>query len=429
MSKPLSVALLGGGTVGSAVAKLLIEQSEDLAARIGRPLVLTGVAVRDAGKDRLGIDPKLITTDAETLVASGADIVIEVIGGIEPAKSLIEAAINKGSAIVTANKALLAAHGAALHKLAEEKGVDLYYEAAVAGAIPLLRPLRESLAGDKVRRLLGIVNGTTNFILSKMYSDGAEYKTVLAEAQALGYAEADPSADVDGYDSAAKAAILAGLAFHTNITSEDVYREGISKVTADDIAAAKSLGYVIKLLAIAELTADDKGVIVRVHPAMVPESHPLASVREAFNAVFVEAEAAGQMMFYGRGAGGVPTASSILGDVVAAARNRVAGSLGPAQSTYADLELRGIGEAITSYYLNLRVADESGVLAAISNEFAKHNVSIQAVRQDGVGEEASLIIRTHQATDAQLQATVNSLKSMTAVRDVIGVMRVEGGPQ
>jgi len=429
MSKPLSVALLGGGTVGSAVAKLLIEQSEDLAARIGRPLVLTGVAVRDASKDRLGIDPKLITTDAETLVASGADIVIEVIGGIEPAKSLIEAAINKGSAIVTANKALLAAHGAALHKLAEEKGVDLYYEAAVAGAIPLLRPLRESLAGDKVRRLLGIVNGTTNFILSKMYSDGAEYKTVLAEAQALGYAEADPSADVDGYDSAAKAAILAGLAFHTNITSEDVYREGISKVTADDIAAAKSLGYVIKLLAIAELTADDKGVIVRVHPAMVPESHPLASVREAFNAVFVEAEAAGQMMFYGRGAGGVPTASSILGDVVAAARNRVAGSLGPAQSTYADLELRGIGEAITSYYLNLRVADESGVLAAISNEFAKHNVSIQAVRQDGVGEEASLIIRTHQATDAQLQATVNSLKSMTAVREVIGVMRVEGGPQ
>ncbi len=429
MSKPLSVALLGGGTVGSAVAKLLIEQSEDLAARIGRPLVLTGVAVRDAGKDRLGIDPKLITTDAETLAASGADIVIEVIGGIEPAKSLIEAAINKGSAIVTANKALLAAHGAALHKLAEEKGVDLYYEAAVAGAIPLLRPLRESLAGDKVRRLLGIVNGTTNFILSKMYSDGAEYKTVLAEAQALGYAEADPSADVDGYDSAAKAAILAGLAFHTNITSEDVYREGISKVTADDIAAAKSLGYVIKLLAIAELTADDKGVIVRVHPAMVPESHPLASVREAFNAVFVEAEAAGQMMFYGRGAGGVPTASSILGDVVAAARNRVAGSLGPAQSTYADLELRGIGEAITSYYLKLRVADESGVLAAISNEFAKHNVSIQAVRQDGVGEEASLIIRTHQATDAQLQATVNSLKSMTAVRDVIGVMRVEGGPQ
>lgn len=427
MVQPLTVVLLGGGTVGSAVAKLLSEQAEDLAARVGRPLVLTGVAVRDASKSRDGVDPKLITTDAQSLAASGADIVIEVIGGIEPAKTLIETAIANGSSVVTANKALLAAHGAHLHKLAEEKGVDLYYEAAVAGAIPLLRPLRESLAGDKVRRVLGIVNGTTNFILSKMYSDGADYDTVLAEAQSLGYAEADPTADVEGFDSAAKAAILAGLAFHTNVTSEDVYREGISKVTADDIAAAKSLGFVIKLLAIAELTDDDAGVIVRVHPAMVPLSHPLASVRDAFNAVFVEAEAAGQMMFYGRGAGGIPTASSILGDLVAAARNRVAGSLGPAQSTYADLELRGIGDAVTSYYLNLRVADESGVLAAISNEFAKHDVSIQAVRQDGVGDDAGLIIRTHKATDEKLQATVNALKNMSAVRDVIGVMRVEGG--
>lgn len=427
MAQPLTVVLLGGGTVGSAVAKLLSEQAEDLAARVGRPLVLTGVAVRDASKSRDGVDPQLITTDAQSLAASGADIVIEVIGGIEPAKTLIETAIANGSSVVTANKALLAAHGAHLHKLAEEKGVDLYYEAAVAGAIPLLRPLRESLAGDKVRRVLGIVNGTTNFILSKMYSDGADYNTVLAEAQALGYAEADPTADVEGFDSAAKAAILAGLAFHTNVTSEDVYREGISKVTADDIAAAKSLGFVIKLLAIAELTDDDAGVIVRVHPAMVPVSHPLASVRDAFNAVFVEAEAAGQMMFYGRGAGGIPTASSILGDLVAAARNRVAGSLGPAQSTYADLEIRGIGDAVTSYYLNLRVADESGVLAAISNEFAKHDVSIQAVRQDGVGDDAGLVIRTHKATDEKLQATVNALKNMSAVHDVIGVMRVEGG--
>jgi homoserine dehydrogenase len=276
-------------------------------------------------------------------------------------------------------------------------------------------------------RLLGIVNGTTNFILSKMYSDGANYADVLAEAQALGYAEADPTADVEGFDSAAKAAILAGLAFHTNVTSADVYREGISKVTAADIAAAKSLGYVIKLLAIAEITPDDLGIIVRVHPAMVPQSHPLASVRDAFNAVFVEAQAAGQMMFYGRGAGGVPTASSVLGDIVAAARNRVAGSLGPAQSTYADLEIRGIGEAVTAYYLNLRVADESGVLAAISSAFAKHDVSIQAVRQDGVGDDAGLIIRTHKATDAKLQATVETLSKMPEVRDVIGVMRVEGG--
>ena len=427
MVSPLSVVLLGGGTVGASVAKLLAEQAQDLSARIGRPIVLNGVAVQDIKKSRDGVDPKLLTTDATKLAQSGADIVVEVIGGIEPAKTLIEMAIAHGSSIVTANKALLAEHGAHLHKLAEEKGVDLYYEAAVAGAIPLLRPLRESLAGDKVMRLLGIVNGTTNFILSKMYSDGANYADVLAEAQALGYAEADPTADVEGFDSAAKAAILAGLAFHTNVTSADVYREGISKVTAADIAAAKSLGYVIKLLAIAEITPDDLGIIVRVHPAMVPQSHPLASVRVAFNAVFVEAQAAGQMMFYGRGAGGVPTASSVLGDIVAAARNRVAGSLGPAQSTYADLEIRGIGEAVTAYYLNLRVADESGVLAAISSAFAKHDVSIQAVRQDGVGDDAGLIIRTHKATDAKLQATVETLSKMPEVRDVIGVMRVEGG--
>ena len=427
MAKPLSVVLLGGGTVGAAVARLIVEQADDFTARIGSQVELKGVAVRDASKKRAGIDPKLITTDAAGLASSGADIVIELIGGIEPAKALIETAIKNGSSVVTANKALLAAHGAHLHKLAEEKGVDLFYEAAVAGAIPLIRPLRESLAGDKVRRVLGIVNGTTNFILSKMYAEGADYASVLAEAQALGYAESDPTADVEGFDSAAKAAILAGIAFHTNVTSEDVYREGITKVTAGDIAAAKSMGYVIKLLAIAELTDDDKGVIVRVHPAMVPQSHPLASVRDAFNAVFVEAEAAGQMMFYGRGAGGDPTASSVLGDVVAAARNRLAGSLAPAQSIYADLELRSIGDAKTSYYLNLRVADVPGVLAAISSEFAKHEVSIQAVRQDGIGEDADLVIRTHRATDAKLSATVDGLKNLSAVKEVVGVMRVEGG--
>ena len=395
MGSPLTVALLGGGTVGAAVAQLISESSDDLTARIGGELTLTGIALRDASKPRPGVDPKLLTEDAAGLAASGADIVIEVIGGIEPAKSLIESAIAHGSSVVTANKALL-------------------------------RPLRESLAGDKVTKVLGIVNGTTNFILSKMYNDGANYSAVLKEAQDLGYAESDPTADVEGFDSAAKAAILAGLAFHTNVTADDVYREGMTKVTADDIAAAKSLGYVIKLLAIAELTHDDKGVIVRVHPAMIPATHPLASVRDAFNAVFVEADAAGQVMFYGRGAGGAPTASSVVGDVVAAARHRISGSVGPAQSIYADLEVRPIGEAITSYYLNLKVSDESGVLAAISNEFAKHDVSIQAVRQDGEGDAAILIIRTHQAPESRLRATVEALESMSAVREVLGVMRVEG---
>jgi len=426
MISPITVALLGGGTVGASVAHLLSESATDLTARIGSDLKLIGVAVQDISKPRPGVDPSLLTTDTATLAASGADIVIEVIGGIEPAKTLIESAIAHGSSVVTANKALLAAHGAHLHKLAEDAGVDLYYEAAVAGAIPLLRPLRESLSGDKVTKILGIVNGTTNFILSKMYNDGAAYETVLKEAQDLGYAESDPTADVEGFDSAAKAAILAGLAFHTNVTAEDVYREGMTKVTADDIAAAKSLGYVIKLLAIAELTHDEKGIIVRVHPSMIPVTHPLASVRDAFNAVFVEAHSAGEVMFYGRGAGGAPTASSVVGDVVAAARNRLSGSLGPAQSIYADLELRPIGEAKTSYYLNLKVADESGVLAAISNEFAKHDVSIQAVRQDGEGDAANLIIRTHQAPESRLRATVEALENMKAVREVLGVMRVEG---
>jgi len=426
MSSPITVALLGGGTVGASVAHLLSQSATDLTARIGSELKLIGVAVQDISKPRPGVDPSLLTTNAATLAASGADIVIEVIGGIEPAKTLIESAIAHGSSVVTANKALLAAHGAHLHKLAEDAGVDLYYEAAVAGAIPLLRPLRESLSGDKVTKILGIVNGTTNFILSKMYNDGAAYETVLKEAQDLGYAESDPTADVEGFDSAAKAAILAGLAFHTNVTAEDVYREGMTKVTAADIAAAKSLGYVIKLLAIAELTDDEKGIIVRVHPSMIPVTHPLASVRDAFNAVFVEAHSAGEVMFYGRGAGGAPTASSVVGDIVAAARNRLAGSLGPAQSIYADLELRPIGEAKTSYYLNLKVADESGVLAAISNEFAKHDVSIQAVRQDGEGAAANLIIRTHQAPESRLRATVEALENMKAVREVLGVMRVEG---
>ena len=426
-SAPITVALLGGGTVGSAVAQLLTDPSGDLAARIGRPLTLTGVAVRDASIKRDGIPAELITTDSAALAASGADIVIEVIGGIEPAKSLIESAIAAGSSVVTANKALLATHGAELHRLAEAKGVDLFYEASVAGAIPLLRPLRESLAGDKVRKVMGIVNGTTNFILSKMNDDGADYATVLAEAQALGYAEADPTADVEGFDSAAKAAILAGLAFHTNVTIDDVYREGISKVTAEDIAAAKSLGFVIKLLAIAELAEDERGVIVRVHPTMLPDTHPLASVRDAFNAVFVEAEAAGQVMFYGRGAGGIPTASSVVGDVVAAAKNRVAGTVDPAQSIYADVEVRGIGAARTSYYLNLQVSDQPGVLAAIAQAFSTHDVSIQAVRQQGAGDTASLVIRTHPATDADLSKTVDALRTMSAVRDVVGVMRVEGG--
>jgi homoserine dehydrogenase len=424
--RELTVALLGGGTVGSQVARILRDNADDLAARAGGPIRLTGVGVRDAARAREGVDPALVTTDVAALAASGADVVVELMGGIEPARSLILAAMEAGSSVVTANKALLAEDGATLHAAAEKHGVDLYYEASVAGAIPLLRPLRESLAGDKVRRVLGIVNGTTNFILTKMDEQGADYAEVLAEAQALGYAEADPTADVEGHDAAAKAAILAGLAFHTRVRLSDVACEGITKVSAQDVAAARDMGFVIKLLAVAELSADEAGLVVRVHPTMVPRTHPLAGVRGAFNAVFVEAEAADQVMFYGRGAGGAPTASAVLGDIVAAARNRVSGTRGPGESTYADLEVLPIGAAVTRYYVNLHVADRPGVLATVAQAFADNGVSIQNVRQDGKGEEAGLVVRTHTAPDSALSATIDALRSMDVVRSVVGVMRVEG---
>ena len=424
----VTVALLGGGTVGAQVARLLEANAADLAARVGAPLELVGVAVRDAARPREGVPQALLTDDTAGLAGRGADIVVEVMGGIEPARSLILAAMAAGSSVVTANKALLAADGATLYRAAAENGVDLYFEASVAGAIPLMRPLRESLAGDRVLKVLGIVNGTTNFILTKMDEEGADYGAALAEAQALGYAEADPTADVGGLDAAAKAAILAELAFHTRVTSEDVSCEGITEVTAFDVQAARDMGFVIKLLAVAESTGDGGGVIVRVHPAMVPRDHPLASVRDAFNAVFVEAESAGQMMFYGRGARGAPTARAVLGDVVAAARNRVSGGRGPGESTYADLEVRSIDDAMTRYYVNLDVADRPGVLAAIAQAFADEGVSIQVVRQDGHGDDAGLIVRTHVASDGALRRTVERLRTLDAVKQVLGVMRVEGEP-
>lgn len=422
----ITVALIGGGTVGTQVARLLTETATDLRSRVGASVQLTGVAVRDLGKVRPGIDPAFLTDDSMALARSGADIVVEVMGGIEEARALILAAMEAGSSVVTANKALLAADGATLYEAAARNGVDLYFEASVAGAIPLIRPLRESLAGDRVTKVLGIVNGTTNYMLTKMDEQDADYAAVFAEAEALGYLEADPTLDVDGHDAAAKAAILAELAFHTRVTLADVYCEGISKVTLDDVHAAQKMGFVIKLLAVAELSVDGGGIIVRVHPAMIPRDHPLASVRLAFNAVFIEAEAAGEMMFYGRGAGGAPTASAVLGDLVAAARNRVTGSVGPGESTYTGLPVLPIGEALTRYYVNLDVADRPGVLASIASAFAENGVSIQVVRQDGHGDEAGLIVRTHRATDDALHRTVDRLRELDTVKRVVGVMRVEG---
>jgi homoserine dehydrogenase len=427
---PLKVAMLGCGVVGSEVVRLFTEQAVDLSARVGRPLELAGIAVRRPGRVRanLGVDPALFTDDAEGLASrEDVDVVIEVIGGIEPARSLILAALEAGSSVVTANKALLAEDGATLFTAADKHGGDLYYEAAVAGAIPLLRPLRESLAGDRVRRVLGIVNGTTNYILTRMTESGAGFAEALEEAQALGYAEADPTADVEGFDAAAKAAILAAIAFHTRVTVADVHREGISDVTSADIASAKAMGCVVKLLAIAEISPDGRGLGIRAHPAMIPMTHPLASVREAFNAVFVECEAAGELMFYGRGAGGAPTASAVLGDLVAVARNKISGARGPGESVYADLRLDSMGETQTRYHVSLDVADRAGVLATVATAFAEHGVSIESVRQQMHGEEdADLVIVTHRASDAALSSTVEALRHLEIVRDVRSVMRVEG---
>ncbi len=428
MTGPLRVALLGCGTVGGAVLRLLDEQAADLAARIGRPVQVAGVAVRRPDRHP-DVPADLLTTDALGLVTrDDVDLVVEVVGGIEPARSLVLAAMEAGKSVVSANKALLAEDGVALHAAAAKAGVDLYYEASVAGAIPLLRPLRESLAGDQIRRVVGIVNGTTNYILSRMAETGAGFGEALAEATELGYAEADPTADVDGFDAAAKAAILASLSFHTAVTASDVHREGISSVTATDVARAAEIGCTVKLLAICERVPGEDGdsVAVRVHPAMIPTTHPLAAVGGAFNAVFVEAEAAGQLMFYGRGAGGEPTASAVLGDLVAVARNRVAGAAGAGPTVYAELPTRPIAETPTRYHVSLDVADVPGVLATVATEFARHDVSIATVRQDGHGDAATLVLVTHSAPDAALSATVAALRGMPVVRAVTSVLRVEG---
>ncbi|MFF4984810.1 homoserine dehydrogenase [Streptomyces sp. NPDC001046] len=426
-TRPLKVALLGCGVVGSEVARIMTTHAGDLAARIGAPVELAGVAVRRPDRVREGIDPALITTDATALVKRGdIDVVVEVIGGIEPARALITTAFEHGASVVSANKALLAQDGAALHAAAEQHGKDLYYEAAVAGAIPLIRPLRESLAGDKINRVMGIVNGTTNFILDKMDATGAGYQEALDEATALGYAEADPTADVEGFDAAAKAAILAGIAFHTRVRLDDVYREGMTEVTAADFASAKEMGCTIKLLAICERAGDGASVTARVHPAMIPLSHPLASVRGAYNAVFVESDAAGQLMFYGPGAGGSPTASAVLGDLVAVCRNRIGGATGPGESAYAALPVSPMGDVVTRYHISLDVADKPGVLAQVATVFAEHGVSIDTVRQSGKDGEASLVVVTHRASDAALTGTVEALRKLDTVRGVASIMRVEG---
>ncbi|MGW5523147.1 homoserine dehydrogenase [Gordonia sp. NPDC003950] len=427
--RSIGVAVLGMGNVGTEVVRILDESAADLRARVGARLGLRGVAVRDMTKSRK-IDQSLLTDDPESLVTrDDVDVVVELMGGIDPARGVIRRALESGKSVVTANKALLAEYTGELAEAAAKAKVDLYFEAAVAGAIPVIRPLTQSLAGDSVDRVAGIVNGTTNFILSAMAETGADYAETLAEASRLGYAEADPTADVEGYDAAAKAAILASIAFHTRVTAADVYREGITAVTPADLVAARKFDCTIKLLSICERLRDADGtqrVSARVYPALIPLSHPLASVNGAFNAVVVEAENAGRLMFYGQGAGGSPTASAVLGDLVMAARNKVHGGRGPLESTYASLPIATIDEVPTRYYVSMKVADRPGVLAQIAGEFSKRSVSLAAVRQEGAGEDARLIVVTHRAPDRAQSECVAALEDMDEVIKVSSVLRLEG---
>lgn len=425
MAEKIKVALLGAGNVGSQAARILVEDNAVLEKRIGAPVELIGIAVRDTNASRhWNADPSLYTTDAESLIDS-ADVVIELTGGIEPARTRILRALKAGKSVVSGNKALLAKHGVELQAAADESGAQLSYEAAVAGAIPILRPLRDSLAGDRVTRVLGIMNGTTNYILDQMDTTGASFSDALAEAQKLGYAEADPTADVEGHDAASKAAIVASLAFHSTFTIDDVHTEGITSITADDVAAADADGYVIKLLAICEREGEN-GANIRVNPTLIPRQHPLAGVHGAFNAVFVEAENAGELMFYGPGAGGAPTASAVLGDFVSLARRLVLGGPGVPETSHAQLHATGLDNVVSRYSVGVLVEDRLGVLANITRILTEHGISIDSLRQSAPKEGAAQIrMVTHSAKDSDLRRAIAVIDALDTVREVNSVIRVE----
>ena len=426
--RPIRIGLLGAGSVGSQVFKLIQEDADELANRVGARLEISGVLVRsiDASRD-YSIPKEFLTTDAESVIL-GSDIVVELIGGIQPALDYIRMALESGSDVVTANKALLANHGPEVFELAERVGAQVYYEASVAGAIPIIRPLRESLAGDTVSRIMGIVNGTTNFILDQMESTGASFDAALEQAQQLGYAEADPTADVGGFDAAAKAAILSSLAFHTEVHIDDVYTEGIEKITQLDIESAKDAGYTVKLLAVCE-RIDDDSIAARVHPTLIPQTHPLASVRGAFNAVFVESEASGELMFYGAGAGGIETASAVLGDVVMAAKRHLGGGSTSNESSHAKLNILPIDDIITRYQVSLEVKDQPGVLAVIASMFAELQISVETLEQSTIeadGDTVMLTIITHETSERSLQKLISKLNESDVVAEFKGQVRVEG---
>ena len=426
MSDVVRVGLLGCGTVGAAVVRLLDEHRADIELRAGARVEVARVAVRDPGRERdVGLPAAAFTSDPRDVASDpDVDVVCELIGGIEPALASLLTAIEHGKPVVTANKELLATRGRELFEAADAKGLDVGFEAAVAGGIPLIRPLKHSLAGDRIRRLMGIVNGTTNYVLTRMTDDAMSFEDALAEAQRLGFAEADPTADIAGQDAAAKCAILASIAFNSRVTAADVYREGISAVTRQDIEFARRLGYVVKLLAVAELEGET--VAARVHPAMVPAAHPLAAVRGSFNAVYVEGERVGELMFYGRGAGGDPTATSVVGDLLAVARHLLHGGRDVGCTCRLARAISPIEDMESEYYVLLQVEDRPGVLGEIAAVFGREGVSIRHVWQEGLGADAQLVFITHRAREGALRAAVRDLRRLPAVEAVESVLRVEG---
>ncbi|HLF69504.1 MAG TPA: homoserine dehydrogenase [Actinomycetota bacterium] len=430
MAEVIGVGLLGCGIVGSAVARILDAHVEEVSERVGARLEVRRVAVKDLGKKRdTPLDPAIFTTKPSEVVSDPeVGIVVEVMGGIEPARTLMIEAMGRGKHVVTANKELLSTHGKDLFDAAEHAGVDLYFEASVAGGIPIIRPLKESLAGERITRVMGIVNGTTNYILTRMSEEALDFNSALADATRLGYSELDPTADIEGFDAAAKLAILSSIAFNARVVASDVYREGISSVTARDIAYGHQLGYEVKLLAIGEKVGGE--VSVRVHPAMIPKHHPLASVRENLNAVFVEGEQVGELMFLGRGAGGPPTGTSVVGDLVEVARNMVSGGRGPGCTCYRDdARIRSMDQTMSQHYILLEVFDRPGVLAEVARSFADHNVSIKSLWQEGYGDEASLVMVTHSAVEHDVRELLRSLEKLESVDEVAASMRVQSSDE
>ncbi|MBE3571342.1 MAG: homoserine dehydrogenase [Moorella humiferrea] len=429
MSGPVNIGLLGLGTVGSGVVRLLQQNGALIAQKLGRPLKISRVLVRERNRPRqVEVDPALLTTDADGIINDpDIHIIVEVMGGTDAAREYILKAMERGKSVVTANKDLLALYGKELFDAAASNGVDLFFEASVGGGIPIIRPLKECLAGNKIRQVMGIVNGTTNYILTKMSREGRDFQEVLREAQDLGYAEADPAADIEGDDAARKMAILASIAFNTRVTYSDVYREGISRITTQDISYAADLGYVIKLLGIAR--EDEEGIEVRVHPALLPGNHPLASVNDVFNAIFIEGDAVGEAMFYGRGAGSMPTASAVVGDIIEAARNLNYQTRGRITCTcFYDKPIKPVGTINTKYYLRLLVVDRPGVLAAIAGVFGDREVSLASVIQERMlGELAELVLITHRVREQNLQDALKVLAGLPVVKEIACVVRVEGG--